>query len=394
METSHRLAGRSFGAALLAALTMTATCLTTGPAAASPTGEVVRAEPALRVAGSYLVQLRPGRSSDLVARYGVRVTRDLDGAVHGAVIEATPQQAELLAADPAVGRVEENQRISPRRPAPTAPTRARSCGLDRIDQRQLPLDGRYNPPLGGGAGTTVYLIDSGIDYHHPDLWPRARPGFDAFGGDGSDALGNGTFMAGVIAGTRYGVAKQASLVSVKVIDDSGGGTLDGLLAGIAWVTTHAHRPAVVNFVIGLPPSEILDEAVRRSIASGLTFSIEAGGDAADSGNGSPARVAEGIVVGASDCADHLAPFTNFGAGIDLFAPGVDITATTPGGGTGQLSGVQVAAAHVSGAAALYLGRHPTASPAQVEARLTRVAVEGVLSGVPAGTPNRLLQIPR
>ena len=201
-------------------------------------------------------------------------------------------------------------------------------------------------------------------------------------------------MAGVIAGTRYGVAKQASLVSVKVIDDAGGGTLDGLLAGIAWVTTHARRPAVANFVIGLPANDIVDEAVRRSIASGVTYSIEAGCDATDAGNGSPARVAEGIVVGASDCADRLAPFTNYGASLDLFAPGVDITATTPGGVTGQMSGVQVAAAHVSGAAALYLGSHRTASPAQVEASLTSAAVEGVLSEVPAVTPNRLLQIPR
>jgi subtilisin family serine protease len=393
MHTSHRHAGRTLGAAFLALLIVTATGLT-ATAAAPPAGDVVRAEPARRIAGSYLVQLRPGQSPDLAARYGVRVARTLDGAVHGAVIEATPQQAELLAADPAVGRVEENQAIGLTPPAPTPSTRARSCGLDRIDQPQLPLDGRYSPTPGGGAGATIYLIDSGIDYRHPDLWPRARPGFDAFGGDGSDVLGNGTFMAGVIAGTRYGVANRANLVSVKVIDDAGGGTLDGLLSGIAWVTANAHKPAVVNFVIGLPASDIVDDAVRGAIASGVTFSIEAGADATDAGNGSPARVAEGIVVGASDCADHLAPFTNFGAGLDLFAPGVDITATTPGGGTGQMSGVQVAAAHVSGAAALYLGRHRTASPAQVEASLTGSAVVGVLAEVPVGTANRLLQIPR
>lgn len=383
---------RSVAALAVGALLAVGTAAVPAPAQAA-VGTVANAHSSRAVPGSYLVLLENGAGPDVAERHGAHVLRSYHSALHGLLVRADERQARRLAADPSVRLVEQNTSLPPAATRRTTVQRpSPSCGLDRIDQPALPLDGSYSYPAGAGAGVDVYLIDSGIEYGHPDLAPRARPGFDAFGGDGSDELGNGTYMAGIIGGTRYGVAKKANLISVKVLDAEGGGSLDGVIAGIDWVTEHASGPSVVNFVIGLPATEALDAAVRRSIASGVTYSLEAGADAADLADSSPARVREGLTVGASDCADAAASFSNYGAGLDLYAPGVDIVSDTPGGGTRTDSGTTAAAAHVAGVAALYLSRHPRARPATVGKALKKAAVKGAVSGVPTPqTPNRLLQ---
>ncbi|MFF2412438.1 S8 family serine peptidase [Streptomyces sp. NPDC058092] len=368
---------------------------TAAPGYAEDFGTVVNTGSDSAVRASYLVVFEDGARPDVAARYGVRVQKRYDHALHGVLIEGSEEQAKRLAADPAVRLVEQNtvvHRATSSRARPSAPL---SCGLDRIDQPALPLDGSYTYPHRAAAGVDVYVVDTGIDYGHPDLRPRARPGFDAFGGDGSDEHGNGTLMAGIVGGTEHGVAKKATLISVKVLDAQGGGTLAGVVAGIDWITEHAKGPSVANFVIGAPASEVLDEAVRNSIAAGVTYALSGGASFDDVANSSPARVTEAITVGSSDCGDQVASFSNYGDGLDLYAPGVDITSAWPGGGTGTDSGTSVSAAHASGAAALYLGGHPKATPREVGRALDRAAVVGALTGVPtAGTPNKLLQVAR
>ncbi|MNO29947.1 Aqualysin-1 precursor [compost metagenome] len=272
-------------------------------------------------------------------------------------------------------------------PQNLSPTPFFSWGVERICQRSLPLAGVDHKHDNGGAGVSVYLVDTGIDYGHHDLSCCAHPGYDAFGGNGADELGNGTFLAGVIAA----IAPKAALYSVKILDGQANGSIEGIVGAIEWITMNAQKPAVVNVAIGIPPNEMLDDAIRASIASGITYVIEGGGVSDDVGNSSPARIREGIIVGASDCSDRMADFSNFGEGLDIFAPGVEITSAMLGGGSTTMSGVQIAAAHVSGVVALHLCEGPHMTPAEVKQKILQEALVEALANVPEGTPNRLLQ---
>jgi subtilisin family serine protease len=297
-------------------------------------------------------------------------------------------------------------------------------GLDRIDQREPPLNSTYTyTPT--GAGVNVYVIDTGIATGHPEFGGRAANVYDAYGGNGNDCHGHGTHVAGTVGGATYGVAKSVSLYGVRVLDCYGSGTWSGVIAGVDWVTYYHAKPAVANMSLGGYTDLAVDQAVRNSIAAGVTYTLAAGNESTDACTRSPAGVREGITVGATDQYDARAYFSNYGDCLDLFAPGVDIMsayvdptppppddpcylqsaqrpiypceeypqpigAGTTGFGSTTMSGTSMAAPHVAGVAALYLQGDPGASPGRVRDQiLYNSTVWAVQNAGPASPPHLL-----
>ncbi|MFJ8362956.1 S8 family peptidase [Streptomyces sp. NPDC093984] len=368
------------------------------PAQAAPEGTVLGAGAPGAVSGSYIVTLKGGTEAlsaagkGIAEKYGARISHTYGSALNGYAVTVDERQARRLAADSRVASVVQDTRVALDHYQKNPP----SWGLDRIDQPNLPLDKGYTWPEPAGAGATAYVIDTGIRISHKDFGGRASYGWDFVDNDATaqDGNGHGTHVAGTIAGTAYGVAKQAEVVAVRVLDDNGSGTTAQVIAGIDWVTKHARKPAVANLSLGGYANAQLDAAVRNSIASGVTYAVAAGNDGLVAGLYSPARVDQAITVGASDRKDARASFSNWGSSLDLFAPGAAITSdsNTSDTGTATLSGTSMATPHVAGAAALYLARHPKATPAQVSQALVRRAVSGKIKGAGIGSPNKLLQV--
>ncbi|GIE35298.1 hypothetical protein Ait01nite_083430 [Actinoplanes italicus] len=380
------------GAAILVGTTIALSLST--PAFANPaTGVVHYAESATAIGGSYVVVLKSGEADRVKAdkvtkRYGGTVSRVFGSAVEGWTAKLTPKQAARLAADPAIASVEADQTIRIAATQTGAP-----WGLDRIDQRALPLNTTYN--YTASSGVTVYVIDTGITVGHQDFGGRASYGYDAVDGDNvaQDGNGHGTFVAGVAVGNTYGVAKSADVVGVRVLDNSGSGTTAGVIAGIDWVTANATPGrSVANLSLGGGASSTLDAAVRRSIAAGVPYTIAAGNSGVNAANSSPARVTEALTVGATGNTDAKASWSNYGSVLDLFAPGVSITSAwrTSNTATYTGSGTSFAAPHVAGAAALYLADNPGASVSAVNAAIVDNATTGVVTSRGTGSPNRLL----
>ncbi|MEV7531546.1 S8 family peptidase [Streptomyces hydrogenans] len=388
-------------AATVAAL---ATGLAVAPAQAAPApaeGVVVAAGSPDAVDGSYLVTLKPGagfaagsaKGRGLIAGYGGKVGKTFGAALNGYAVTLDAAAARRLAADPAVATVEQNQIVRADATQTNAP-----WGLDRIDQASLPLSGTFTYPDSAGAGVTAYVIDTGVRISHGELAGRAVNGYDAVEGDtvAQDGNGHGTHVATTIAGSTYGVAKAAKVVAVRVLDANGSGTTAGVVAGIDWVTSHhtAGAPAVANLSLGGGASTTLDNAVKRSIADGVTYAVAAGNSGVNARNSSPARVTEALTVGATGNTDAKAGWSNYGAVLDLFAPGVSITAGwhTSDTATNTISGTSMAAPHVAGAAAVYLAGHTSATPAQVATALVNGATPDKVTTPGTGSPNRLLRL--
>ena len=266
-------------------------------------------------------------------------------------------------------------------------------GLDRIDQRNLPLNGTYTYDV-NGSGVNVYIIDTGIRYSHNEFGGRASFGYDALGGDGSDCHGHGTHVAGTVGGTVYGVAKNVKLYAVRVLNCNGSGPTSGVIAGVDWVRNNAIKPAVANMSLGGGASTSLDNAVSNAIASGVTFAVAAGNSNANACNYSPARVASALTVGSTTNSDARSSFSNFGSCLDLFAPGSGITSAwrTSNTATNTISGTSMASPHVAGVAALYLSipGNSGASASTVSSAINSNATTGVVGNAGSGSPNRLL----
>ncbi|MFG2482967.1 S8 family peptidase [Streptomyces virginiae] len=322
-----------------------------------------------------------------------------EAALNGFAVRATAARAAALAADPRVASVEPDAEFHTTDELPTGPQVPAPWSLDRIDQRELPLDGSYTYP-GRAGGVTVYVLDTGINTGHREFGGRARAGYNAlFLSSSRDCSGHGTHVAATVGGETYGVAKGVSLVGVKVADCRGAAPLSAILKGLDWVVKDAAKapttPAVANMSIGGSRSYALDAAVIRAVAKGITFTVAAGNDGKNACGGSPAAVPQALTVGATDAEDRRAPFSDHGPCVDLSAPGVRITSAWKDSttATARASGTSMAAPHVAGVAALVLARGTARTPAQVSEELLRSAVSDRITGLPAGTPNLLLHIP-
>ena len=389
----------------VAAVTTVATAallggLTALPAQAAPAeGKVLAAGSPTAVKGSYIVTLKKtaglkaasSAGKDLVEEYGGTVKRTFKSALNGYSAELSATEAKRLAADPAVASVEQDQVFTVDATQTNAP-----WGLDRSDQASLPLSGTYTYPDSAGSGVTAYVIDTGVRISHAQFGGRAFNGYDAVSNDNvaQDGNGHGTHVASTIAGSTYGIAKQAKIVAVRVLNNAGSGTTAGVVAGIDWVTANHSGPSVANMSLGGGASTAIDTAVRNSISSGVTYAVAAGNSSANASSYSPARVTEAITVGATTNTDARASYSNYGSVLDIFAPGSSITAGwyTSDTATNTISGTSMATPHVAGAAAVYLAGHTSATPAQVASALTAGAVTGKVTSPGTGSPNRLLQI--
>ena len=331
----------------------------------------------------------PGRlAAELVARHAGTLGHTYEHALKGfsAVIPAS--SLEALRADPSVEYIEADQVA--RIVAVQSPA---TWGLDRVDQRDLPLSNSYTYNV-NGAGVNVYIIDTGIRTTHTEFGGRAVGAFGAVndGNGTNDCNGHGTHVSGTAGGSTYGVAKSVSLYAVRVLDCSGSGTYADVIAGVDWVTANHINPAVANMSLGGPASAAVDQAVTNSINSGVTYAIAAGNDNLTACNQSPARTPLAITVGSTTSTDARSSFSNFGTCVDIFAPGSAITSAwnTSDVATNVISGTSMASPHVAGAAALYLSANPTATPAAVATALTGNATTGKVTNPGTGSPNRLL----
>lgn len=351
-------------------------------------------------------------------------------ALSGFAARISAAQAEALAKLPQVKYVVQDQLVR----ASATQVNPPSWGLDRIDQDALPLNARYSYPDQGSAGVNVYVIDTGLNASHTEFTGRVGNGrnfapnndgpvgglLDATGlnelnplntyaldfgtglfkgptnaNDTTDCNGHGTHVAGTAAGTKYGVAKLATIHSVRVLGCGGQGDTAGVVAGVDWVAGNKILPAVANMSLGGGDNAALDDAVRGAIAAGVTFAVAAGNDNANACTGSPNKVAQAITVGASTITDSRdTSYSNFGPCVDLFAPGTGITSAWIGGNTATntIDGTSMATPHVTGAAALVLGAHPAYAPVQVRDALVADAVHGALSNTGSGSPNDLLRV--
>ncbi|MFI9718900.1 S8 family peptidase [Streptomyces sp. NPDC052396] len=380
------------------------------PAAADPTperpaGPEAGPAPLYRtqgtaVPGHYIVRLRQGASArTLTLQLGVTPDAVYSHALIGFAATLTPEQLANVRRSPEVEAVEEDAVFTASDRSSAGRVPAASWGLDRIGRRKLPLDGQFHV-TGTGQGVTAFIVDTGIDYANSEFGGRARPGVDLVdpGGDGRDCAtgtGHGTHVAGIVGGATYGVARKVSLVSVRVLDCSGATSTARLDQGLDWVADNFTAPAVLNASLNGPASAATNTAIDNLADRGVVPVVSAGNAApgqppTDACQNSPGSARQAVVVGATNNQDQMTDFSNRGSCVRLLAPGQDIVSTKPGGGPATKSGTSQAAPHVTGVAALYRAKNPSATSAAVAGWLDGQSTQRVLTKVAPGTPNKLL----
>ena len=329
----------------------------------------------------------PGLARQLAATHGGTLHYTYQHAIKGFAATLPPAAVAALRSNPNVAYVEQDQRVYlVQTTQPNA-----TWGIDRVDQRDLPLSGSYTYNS-TGAGVTAYIIDTGIETSHWEFGGRASVGADYVGDgyNGQDCNGHGTHVAATVGGANYGVAKSVGLVSVRVFPCDGGAEWSTIIAALDWVRYYHVKPAVVNMSLGGYAMQSVNDATQAVIDAGVTVAVAAGNWSDDACYYSPASAPNALTVGASNSGDSQAWFSNFGSCVDLYAPGEQVTSAWLYGGTRTIDGTSMATPHVAGAAALYLQGNPAASPATVGNYILTSASQYKLYSLGAGSPNLLL----
>ena len=351
------------------------------------------------IPGEYIVVLERKAASDSVEQVaaaaraaGGTVSVSYHTVVKGFAATLSDEALAVVRANPAVAFIEADgvvtANVEPSDEQPDPP-----WGLDRVDQRDLPLDQTYEYDH-TGAGVSAFVIDTGIRLTHEEFEGRAISGYDFVrdDDDATDCHGHGTHVAGTIGGKTYGIAKEATLVGMRVLNCAGRGNWSRVVAAVDWAVEHREGPAVANLSLGGPKRHVFDMAIHNAVDSGLTVVVSAGNSAQDACLQSPARAPRAITVAATSSTDTRAGFSNYGPCVDIFAPGVSVLSAwvTSDTATATLSGTSMSSPHVAGVAALYLEQNPDAIPKKVRRSLVLQASMDKVISPGEGSPNRLL----
>lgn len=385
---------KRFIAPTLAALALAACSdASTGPVspeALSTPQAPVYSRGASGIEGDYIVVFKAdvtdalGKADQKIAKHGAKAKYKYATAIKGFAATLSPGAVALLQADPDVAYIEQDGVMSI-----NTTQSGVTWGIDRIDQRNLPLSGTYSYTA-TGTGVRAYIIDTGIETTHPQFGSRASAVYDAFGGNGQDCNGHGTHVAGTVGSATYGVAKNVYLRAVRVLDCSGSGSNSGVIAGMDWVAANHIAPAVANMSLGGGYSSATNTSATNLSASGVFLAVAAGNSSADACNSSPSSAPGTVTVAASTSTDARASYSNYGGCVDIYAPGSSITSTWINGGTNTISGTSMATPHVTGVAALYKATYGDAAWSTIRDWLSANATANVITGNVSGTPNKLL----